>query len=73
MSQHFDPNSTDAVLARIETQTRQIAEQITALFDKSKEQERRVSALEKWQHWCLGAAAIVGYGLSVVVEFFKRK
>ena len=59
--QHFDRDSGAAVLSRMETK-------LDLLLEEQREQDRRITALEQFRWWLVGAMGLGGVGGGVIVS-----
>lgn len=63
-------------LARIEQLLKDRIEQAQQehqrIYGVLSKHENRISILEKWQHWVVGAAAVVGSGITLFWERIKN-
>lgn len=60
-----DPNSVDAVLARMETK-------LDAALQKLEAHDSRIVSLERSRAWVLGAAAVVGVGIKAAWDWVRN-
>ena len=58
-------------IGRLEGQTSTFIEQMKAQDDRTTKLEVRVRALEKWQHFYSGAAALIGVILGALGVHFR--
>lgn len=68
---NFDPNSTDAMLAKIMEQTKAIP----TLFEKLEALELRLKAIESnfvyWKGYCIGIGAVGGFCITLLALLKK--
>ncbi len=64
---HYNPNSIDAVLARMEARQIDNSTKLDAITDATEKQADRISVLENFKYKLIGAAIFAG----VVVEWIK--
>jgi hypothetical protein len=70
-SDKHDPNSIDAVLARMEERQIQNGEKLDSTIARLESHDARISALERWRTWILGAAAVIGIGLKGLWDWIR--
>lgn len=58
---HFDRDSLSAVLSRMETKLDQ-------LLEEQREQDKRITALEQFRWWLVGAMGLGGIGGGVALS-----
>lgn len=65
-------NESDTVLlVRIDERTRQIVEAQERAFATLGRHERRISSLERWRAWIVGALAALGLVVAVALRLFQ--
>jgi hypothetical protein len=64
MSDPYNPNSIDSKLTRIETK-------LDDAIRSRDSHESRITALEKWRYYVLGAFAAAGLGAKAVIDWMK--
>jgi hypothetical protein len=73
----YNPNSIDAVLARIEQRQKDNGEKLDAVIASHKarldKHDERIGGLEKWRYYLLGACAIGGLVIKAAWDWAKSK
>ena len=72
MSDHYNNNSYDAVLSRMEQKLDTIAENIDNIKKGQKDLEMRVSGLEYFKYYLAGIVAAVSVGANYLMNKLKN-